>query len=183
MPTKPRIPRERILEEAFLLVREQGFEALTARNLSKRIGCSTQPILYHFADMKELALAVYQRADHFHTEYILQIMPDDHPLLQIGMRYIRFAAEEPCLFRFLFQTDHFAGRSLEQMVADPAAAPLLDLFASDGNMERAKHMLMMLFVWVHGYACLSAGNQLASDPDTLRALLTELFIRLEDEEG
>lgn len=179
MPTKPRIPRERILEEAFGLVREKGADALTARNLAGRIGCSTQPILYHFADMKELEQAVYQRADAFHTGYILNIGPEEHPLLQIGMNYIRFAAEEPQLFRFLFQTDHFAGRSLEQLVSAPAAAPLIEQFALDGDKERAGHRLLMLFVWVHGYACLSAGNKLAADPDELKALLTELFLKLE----
>ena len=181
MPTKPRIPRERILEEAFLLVREQGVDALTARNLAKRLACSTQPVLYHFSDMKELEQAVYQRADEFHTEYILQIRQGDHPLIQIGMNYIRFASEEQHLFHFLFQTGHFSGHSLEQMMTDPAAAPLLALFGFDGDMERAKHRLLMLFVWVHGYACLSAGNQLASDQDSLRALLTELYEKLEAE--
>ena len=48
------VPDQGEVLEDHRLVREQGFEALTARNLSKRIGCSTQPILYHFADMKEL---------------------------------------------------------------------------------------------------------------------------------
>lgn len=38
------IAQEVIIEAAFELVRKEGFEVLSARNIAKQIGCSTQPI-------------------------------------------------------------------------------------------------------------------------------------------
>ncbi len=71
MPPKARITRDMILDAAFDLVRAEGHEALNVRTLAKRLGCSTQPILYNFAAVEELKDGVYQRAVEFDTAYIL----------------------------------------------------------------------------------------------------------------
>ena len=76
-----------MIEGAFGLIREKGHEFLTARNLATALGCSTQPIMYQFPNLDTLRDLTYQKADSFHSEYILA--GDD--LLEIGMRYIRFA--------------------------------------------------------------------------------------------
>lgn len=34
------------------------------------------------------------------------------------MNYIRFAIEEPHLFRFLFQSDYFSGKTLLELIDD-----------------------------------------------------------------
>ena len=39
-----------MIDGAFQLIREQGHEALTVRNLASFLGCSTQPIMYQFPD-------------------------------------------------------------------------------------------------------------------------------------
>ena len=44
MPRSTIIAQEVIIEAAFELVRKEGFEVLSARNIVKQIGCSTQPI-------------------------------------------------------------------------------------------------------------------------------------------
>ena len=103
MPKKPTTTKEAMIDGAFRLIREQGHEALTVRNLASFLGCSTQPIMYQFPDTEILKDLTYQKADAFHSEYILTA----GDLLEIGIRYIRFAEEEPQLFRFLFQSGRF----------------------------------------------------------------------------
>jgi len=44
MPRSTIIAQEVIIEAAFELVRKEGFEVLSTRNIAKQIGCSTQPI-------------------------------------------------------------------------------------------------------------------------------------------
>ena len=44
MPRSTTIAQEVIIEAAFELVRKEGFEVLSARNIAKQIGCSTQLI-------------------------------------------------------------------------------------------------------------------------------------------
>ena len=71
MPKKPTTTRDAMIEGAFQLIREKGHESLTARNLAAFLGCSTQPIMYQFPNLDMLRDLVYQKADAFHSEYIL----------------------------------------------------------------------------------------------------------------
>jgi AcrR family transcriptional regulator len=56
-----------VVEAAFALAREAGAENINARTVSQKLGCSTQPILYHFETMEALKRAVYQKADRYHA--------------------------------------------------------------------------------------------------------------------
>ena len=44
MGAPKRITRETILQSAFTLLCKEGYEALNARSLARKMGCSTQPI-------------------------------------------------------------------------------------------------------------------------------------------
>lgn len=58
--------------------------------------------LSSFGEMKK---AAYAKADGYHSEYLMNIEdPRKGVMLGIGLNYIRFAIEEPHLFRFLFQS-------------------------------------------------------------------------------
>ena len=81
MPRKPVTTKEAMIEGAFSLIREQGHEALTVRNLAAYLKCSTQPIMYQFPDTEMLKELTYQKADAFHTEYILAAKD----LLELGI--------------------------------------------------------------------------------------------------
>lgn len=50
-----------------------GQENVNARTVSKKLGCSTQPVMYHFAKIEDMKKAVYERADAFHTQYLLTV--------------------------------------------------------------------------------------------------------------
>ena len=101
---KARITREMIVDAAFAVARTAGAASVSARTVAAALGCSTQPVMYHFATIEELKRAVYDRADRFHTDYLMNTDAQSGPLLGMGLNYIRFAIEEPHLFRFLFQS-------------------------------------------------------------------------------
>lgn len=159
-----------MVEGAFQLIREKGHESLTARNLAAFLGCSTQPVMYQFPNLDTLRDLAYQRADSFHSEYILA----GGDLLEIGMRYIRFAEEEPQLFRFLFQSGRFSGFSLEELIKAPEAADLLTAVSTEVGLTREGAALYFepLVAVVHGYASLIANNGMKYDPDAIRKALT-----------
>lgn len=48
MPPKAKITREMIIHAGIEIVREHGIENVNARTVSKKLGCSTQPVMYHF---------------------------------------------------------------------------------------------------------------------------------------
>ena len=172
MPKKTTTTKEAIVEGAFLLVREKGHEFLTARNLASFLGCSTQPVMYQFPNLELLKEQAYQRADAFHTAYLLE----GEELLEIGLRYIRFAQDEPRLFRFLFQTNRFSGLSLEDLIRSPETAGIMAVVGSEGGMdpEAAAAFFEPLAAVVHGYASLIANNAMKYDPDAVRNALTAI---------
>ena len=170
MPKKPTTTRDAMIEGAFQLIREKGHEFLTARNLAAFLGCSTQPLMYQFPNLDILRDLVYQKADAFHSEYILA----GGDLLEIGMRYIRFAEEEPQLFRFLFQSGRFSGLRLEDLIKAPETADLLTAVSTEEGLSMVDAALFFepLAALVHGYASLVANNGMTYNPDAIRKALT-----------
>ena len=154
MPKRPTTSREDMIEGAFEIVRREGISALTARKLAGELGCSTQPVMYQFPDLKELREKVYERTDRFHTEYITE----DGDFLEIGLRYVRFAAEEPHLFRFLFQPGRFDGTDIRTLTHESVADAVLEAASRDLEMgkEDALDCFEALFAMVHGFAGLVA---------------------------
>ena len=164
--------KEAMVEAAFELVRRDGFDALTARSLAAELGCSTQPIMYRFPDLAELRELVYQKADEYHTAYLSEAQD----LLGIGLRYVQFAAQETNLFRLLFQSGHFDGATLPEMLAAPEVGDLIGATSSELGLsyEEALSAFEALFVAVHGYASLVANNAMSYDPDTIQKTLTAI---------
>lgn len=184
MPKRPTTTKEAIAEAAFELVRAKGHEALTARALAAKLGCSTQPIMYQFPNLSQLKELVYLRADTFHSEYILA----GGSLLDIGLRYVQFAAEEPALFRFLFQSGHFDGATLQDMIRAPEAQPILATIAAAdkekandvGATTAAGVVLPGVGIDTQGTAATSpevrANNASGADPDLAANNFEALYV-------
>lgn len=178
MPRKARITKEDVVEAAFGVAREQGGEGISARSVASRLGCSTQPVLYHFSTIEELRKAAHARADAYHTEYLLARAEDSpDPLLAIGLRFIRFAAEEPHLFRFLFQSGYAAGPSLQDIFEAEELGPVLSAMqeAMGTDATRTKAVFRTLALVVHGYASLLASNGISYDKDEISAHLRHVY--------
>ena len=126
MPPKAKITKDMIVDAAFEIVRNEGVENINARTVSEKLNCSTQPVMYHFATIEALKKTVYAKADRYHSEYLLHIHnPQKGVMSGIGLNYIRFAIEEPHLFRFLFQSNGFNGTSLPEMIDSAELTPFI----------------------------------------------------------
>ena len=178
MPPKAKVTRDMILDAAFDLVRTEGQGALTVRALSRRLGCSTQPILYNFATMEELTAAVYEKADAFHTACILP-RDEEGPdaLLRLGLNYVRFGHEERHLFRFLFESNRFGGLDLPALMQGPGTGELVDILARGLCCERAEaeKVFLAFFAVVHGLGSLLANNAMAYDQTQCQTMLETVF--------
>ena len=98
-------------------------------------------------------------------------------MLGIGMNYIRFAIEEPRLFRFLFQSDSFGGKTLPELIDAGALTPVLSAMqgALGLGAEQTKAVFLTVFLFAHGYASLIANNALRCDEDLIRAQLERAY--------
>lgn len=179
MPAKAKVTKEMIVDAAFAIAREAGVENINARTVSERLRCSTQPVMYHFATMEELKRTVYAKADLYHSEYLMTMKkpPKGAALVGIGMNYIRFAIEEPHLFRFLFQSDYFSGKTLLELIDAEELLPVLTAMQSalGISMEQTKTVFITVFLFAHGYASIIANNALKYDEDTIRSHLERAY--------
>ena len=166
MPPKAKVTREDILNASFELVRSQGHEALNVRAIARRLSCSTQPVLYNFATVESLEAAVYEKADAFHTAYILpQRGEGDEALLALGLNYVRFGYEERNLFRFLFQSGYAQENNLMDMIDSGELEPVLSAMrmALGMDMKKTRDVFLTVALFAHGYASIIANNALEYD--------------------
>ena len=160
------------------VARETGAENINARTVSERLNCSTQPVMYHFATIEELKRAVYEKADIYHSDYLMNIEnPKKGAMLGIGMNYIRFAIEEPHLFRFLFQSDYFSGKTLLELIDAEELLPVLLAMqrSLEVNMEQIKNIFLTVFLFAHGYASIIANNSLKYDEELINSQLEQAY--------
>lgn len=161
MPPKSKISREMIIAAAYEIVRESGECNLNARNIAQKLKCSTQPVLYVFKTMDEIRECVYQKADEYHSEYLMKISDCDNAMSSIWKNYIRFSVDEKNLFRFLFQSNAFSGR-IQGLIDDERLLPILQMMSEGLKMEvsKVKKLFSALYYPIHGIASLLANNSM-----------------------
>lgn len=174
---KARITKEMVVDAAFDVTRAMGSENVNARTVSEKLSCSTQPVMYHFARIEELKRAVYEKADLFHTEYLMNIESDKGVMLSIGLNYIRFAINEPNLFRFLFQSGFAVEASLLEMINSEELEPVLAAMQNTMEMseKQTKEVFTTIALFAHGYASIIANNSLEYDEKTVVSDLTRAY--------
>lgn len=176
MPPKAKITKDMIIDAAFEIARSKGAENINARTVSGKLKCSTQPVMYHFKKIEEIKKAVYQKADEYHSAYITDIH-SDNPMKEIGLLYIQFAATEKNLFRFLFQSNEFSGKTVSELVDAEELQPIIALLSQGAEVstEQAKGIFRSLFLLAHGYASMFANNEMAYDAETVSSDLDLIF--------
>ena len=165
MPPKTRITKDMIINAAVEVAKQSGCEKINARTVSEQLRCSTQPVMYHFSTIDAMKWAAYARVDQMHTEYMMTVSPQSDPLLGIGLNYIRFAVEEPQLFRFLFQSGYVQENSLLEMIDSEELIPVLAAMQEGAglSMEKTKQVFLTVAMFAHGYASIIANNGLEYD--------------------
>ena len=178
MPPKPKITKDMVIDAAFEVAREAGGENINARTVAKKLNCSTQPVMYHFATIEELKQAVYAKSNWYHTEYLMNIQkPQQGVMPGIGLNYIRFAVEEPNLFRFLFQSGFAVEKNLLEMIDSEELVPVISAMqgAMGLSMAQTKKVFLTIALFAHGYASIIANNSLEYDEALIKSHLEQAY--------
>ena len=102
MAPKNKFTREEMVAAAVQVVRKNGAASLTAKSLAGELGTSTQPVFTCFGTMDTAKAEVYAAAGRLFDDYLAEGMKEEVSFFGFGMQYIRFAREEPELYRLLF---------------------------------------------------------------------------------
>lgn len=115
MPPKPKTEAERqqlrtlIIDAARELFVTKGVEAVTMREIAKRIDYSATSIYLHFADKEALIRAICDTdflALANSLKQLLQIPDPVARMLAFGQGYAEFALHHPNHYRMMFMTEH-----------------------------------------------------------------------------
>ncbi len=165
MPPRTKISAEMITDAAVEVARTGGYENINARSVAVQLHCSTQPVMYHFSTIDSLKRAAYRKTDRLHSEYLMKSDPGQDPILTIGLNYIRFAVDEPQLFRFLFQSGYAEENSLLEMLDSEELVPVLAAMQEGTglSMQKTRDIFLTVALFAHGYASIIANNGLRFD--------------------
>jgi AcrR family transcriptional regulator len=105
MPKKTIFERGAVLRAALDVVREHGWDALTARAVAGRLGASVAPVYSAFGSMESLFRETLKEIRGLLEKYTAASYTEI-PFLNIGAGMVLFARDEPMFFQALFQSRH-----------------------------------------------------------------------------
>lgn len=175
MPPKPKTEQAReqlrtlIIDHARELFVSRGVEAVTMREIAKRIGYSATSIYLHFADKEALLRAICD-TDFLRLATLLkEIMSITNPierLVALGHSYATFALSYPNHYRLMFMTPHLpytpSQTQLQQNNAEQDAyfqlkTVINDVYLADGfkpELQDAELIAQTVWAGIHGVCAL-----------------------------
>lgn len=175
MPAAKKATREEIIQAAVEVLRDGGFSSINARSVARKLGCSTQPIYVSFKNMEELKNALTKRAVEMHTQHVQDSLRvhegNDSRYSSYGMGFVRFAAEEKQLFRWLYLEGKQLGPYRNDVLFPEAIGAIMDEFGYSRDTAQKFHQDMVYYAY--GLAILANTDHL----NLTEAELREAFRR------
>lgn len=177
MPAVRKVSKEQIIDAAVDVLRDDGFFAINARSVAKKLGCSTQPIYFSFRNMEELKAALTERAIQMHTQRVRDSLRihegNDSRYSSYGMGFVKFAAEEKQLFRWLYLEGEQLGPYQNDVLTSEVISVITEEFGYEEDVARRLHQDMVYFTY--GLAILANTDHLHLTEAELREAFRREF--------
>lgn len=177
VPAARKVSKDEIIDAAVEVLRDDGFSAVNARSVARKLGCSTQPIYFSFQSMDELKAALSERAIRMHTRRVRDSLRahegNDSRYSSYGMGFVRFAAEEKQLFRWLYLEGHQLGPYQNDVLLPEIIAVIVEEFGYSEEVARRFHQDMTYFTY--GLAILANTDHLRLTEPELREAFRREF--------
>ena len=182
MPPKAKFKKEEITKAALDIVKADGFEALTSRELGIRLGSSARPIFTVFKNMEEVQQAMIEAAKTLYKEYVKKGLTAAHPFKGVGTQYILFSVKEPKLFQLLFMTEQKQIPDLSGVLPliDESYEQILLSIQDDYKISRpsAEKLYHHLWIYTHGIASLCATKMCRFTGQEISTMMTEVAMSI-----
>jgi AcrR family transcriptional regulator len=176
MPKASSITKERIIDAAFEIVRVNGFVALSARNIAKKIGCSTQPIYWTYKNMEMLKQDVLGKMMHFLNALIGSYRKTGEPFLDLGLGYVHIAFAESVLFKSIY-VDNVLKIKLTEILPDETMKTAMrkETEMADLSDEQINEIGVKAWIFTHGLASLIATGVMVYNEEKIETMLRALL--------
>lgn len=177
MPAARKVSKDEIIDAAVEVLRDGGFAAINARSVAKKLGCSTQPIYFSFQNMDELKAALTERAIQLHIQRVRDSLRihegHDSRYSSYGMGFVKFAAEEKQLFRWLYLEGEQMGPYQNDVLIPEIINVIMDEFGYSEDVSRRFHQDMIYFTY--GLAILANTDHLHLPETKIRSAFRREF--------
>ena len=181
--------RNALIDEALAMLATDDSSALTLRELARRLGVTHAAPYAHFPDKRRLLEAVHDAgftrlADQLEAA-ATQAGEPVAAFRRMALTYLRFATENPNLYRLMFSGAELGHDAQTEMSPDGERAFAILV----GTVERvgiphgvdAHDLAAAVWAMVHGVAMLEIDGRLngktAHDPQAVLSLMTDVAIR------
>lgn len=175
--------RHALVNAALEALAQKGPTGLGLRELARQVGVSAAAPYRHFADRNALLEAVAIEGFERFTASMQEARDavfENEQLAAMAYAYVRFAIQQPQLFRLMFSAELDHQRNPALAKAGEAAYASLAVAAAREDPTAAAEVAVTCWAFVHGLAMLLLDGQiLGSTPansDALIRKLTERFI-------
>lgn len=176
MPKATSITEKIIIDAAFEIVRKEGFPSLSARNISKKIGCSTQPIYWVYKNMDDLKQGVITKMVTYLNKILSNYQKTGKPFLDYGLGYIYIAHTESALFKAIY-IDNILNLKMTNIIPNKEVLNIMKQDPCTANIPDDKIIEIATKSWflVHGIASLIVSGMLVYDEDKIEKMLDFSF--------
>lgn len=163
MGRKTLITKEMILDTALRLLIREGYAAINIKSIAVEIGCSTQPIVWHFENMSGFRKAFLEYCIAY-TKDQFTVWHDslDEMLIQTAIHYIAIARSTPHLFRFVYADNKEECKNNEIIAALQLdnTRRIMELLCREKGLTQAQAaaFLMDFEFYIHGIASYTASG-------------------------
>ena len=161
MPPKPKFTKEEIVAAALNIAAERGLKDLTSRALGAELGSSARPIFTVFSSMEEVFAEVRIAALAKFEVYARRAAEYSPVYKQLGVEMIRFAVEQPKLYRLLFMTEKPEAETFDDVFVHlgDIAVLCVDVIQKDYELGYDDAKLLFKHNWIFTY---SVGSLIAT---------------------
>ena len=176
MARKISITKEMIQKATFEIAKTEGMDAVTARKLADKAGCSTQPIFRIYENMEQLYKEIFDMAirffSDFYVTYCKEHSDEDAPFVRFGMAYIDFAMKHSQLFYLLFLSKERYGKSLYELLNGSTVAFMKEISRAKAlGVKDPGELFMKMWIFIHGAAGMAiTGDYDLPESETVRLL-------------
>lgn len=175
--------RRALVEAALEALAQKGPASLGLRELARQVGVSPAAPYRHFADRNALLEAVAIDGFERFTASLQEARDavfENEQLAAMAYAYVRFAIQQPQLFRLMFSAELDHQRNPALAKAGEAAYASLAVAAAREDPSAAVEVVVTCWAFVHGLAVLLLDGQILgttpANSDALIRKLTERFI-------
>lgn len=153
MPPRPKCTRDEIAIAAYEIVKGDGLQALTARELGNRLGTSSRPIFTVFQSMEEVKMAAREVALEEFKVYVSDYKEYTPAFKKIGMSMVSYGMNEPELFKLMYMQEHESKLTFAEMLHELGDLPnvCIDLIMDEYRTSETEANLILEHVWTQAY--------------------------------